>query len=436
VARNENGMLEAAFLNPRFHLKSTLSLCYSRLKKSACRLPAASNKECAFAMNSRTVAALTGFLLLYGALVAYIGWNGWLYLSSVGGSPPAIIYWLLIGLLSLGYVLGRMGESTALRPLAEPLKVAGSYWIGLFQYSLLLLPIAGIIGLSLKLAGLPQTVYISGVGSAVAILLLVLLVVGTRNAWSPVIRRYAVTIPKSAGPRKTLTIAMASDLHLGIVIGKRHIARLVNKVNEIKPDIILLPGDILDDDLAPFLRKGMASALEQLKAPLGVYAVTGNHEYIGGKVPQYIQAMQEIGIPVLMDEAVVIENSFVVLGRKDKASAGFKGGGRKSVAELVETLPRELPIIMLDHQPSDLNAAQAAGIDLSLSGHTHRGQMAPNHWITKRMFELDWGYKQKGSLHAIVSSGFGFWGPPMRLGSRSEVVEIKVTFENLGRGQL
>jgi predicted MPP superfamily phosphohydrolase len=180
----------------------------------------------------------------------------------------------------------------------------------------------------------------------------------------------------------------------------------------------------------------MASALEQLKAPLGVYAVTGNHEYIGGKVPQYIQAMQEIGIPVLMDEAVVIENSFVVLGRKDKASAGFKGGGRKSVAELVETLPRELPIIMLDHQPSDLNAAQAAGIDLSLSGHTHRGQMAPNHWITKRMFELDWGYKQKGSLHAIVSSGFGFWGPPMRLGSRSEVVEIKVTFENLGRGQL
>ncbi|MHA7965684.1 metallophosphoesterase [Paenibacillus sp. CAU 1782] len=379
-------------------------------------------------MNTRAVAALTGFLLLYGALVAYIGWNGWMFLSSVGGSPPAIIYWLLLGLLSLGYILGRLGESTALRPLAGPLKIAGSYWIGLFQYSLLLLPVAGLAGLVLKLAGMPQSVYLVGTGTAVAAFLLILLVVGTRNAWSPVIRHYDISIPKIAGERKTLTIAMASDLHLGTVIGNRHIARLVKKVNDIAPDIILLPGDILDDDLAPFLRKGMASTLGQLKAPLGVYAVTGNHEYIGGKVPQFVEAMREIGIPVLMDEAVVIEDSFVVLGRKDKASGGFKGGGRKTVAELTESLPREMPVIMLDHQPSDLDAAQAAGIDLSLSGHTHRGQMAPNHWITRRMFELDWGYKQKGSLHAVVSSGFGFWGPPLRLGSRSEVVELKVTF--------
>jgi len=81
---------------------------------------------------------------------------------------------------------------------------------------------------------------------------------------------------------------------------------------------------------------------------------------------------------------------------------------------------------MMDHQPAELTQAMESGIDLIVSGHTHRGQMAPNHFITKRVFELDWGYKQKEQLHAIVSSGYGFWGPPLRLGSRSEVVYIEV----------
>ncbi|MOA56893.1 putative metallophosphoesterase [compost metagenome] len=85
---------------------------------------------------------------------------------------------------------------------------------------------------------------------------------------------------------------------------------------------------------------------------------------------------------------------------------------------------------MLDHQPSDLASAAEQGIDISVSGHTHRGQMMPNHLITKRLFELDWGYLRKGGLHAIVSSGFGTWGPPIRIGSRSEVVQIEVEFAN------
>lgn len=87
-----------------------------------------------------------------------------------------------------------------------------------------------------------------------------------------------------------------------------------------------------------------------------------------------------------------------------------------------------MPIIAMDHQPTDLQAAADNGVDLLLCGHTHRGQMAPNHLVTRRMYELDWGYKQKGSMHTIVSSGFGFWGPPLRLGSQSEIVQIEVTF--------
>ncbi|MNT99041.1 putative metallophosphoesterase [compost metagenome] len=82
----------------------------------------------------------------------------------------------------------------------------------------------------------------------------------------------------------------------------------------------------------------------------------------------------------------------------------------------------------MDHQPSALQEAADNGIDLSLHGHTHRGQMAPNHWITRRIFELDWGYLRKGNLHAFVSSGYGSWGPPIRIGSRSEILDITIRF--------
>lgn len=378
-------------------------------------------------MKLRAVVTFIGFLAIYGALAGYIGWNGWLFLSELTGWDNSFLYVCITAVVAFGYIIGRLAQSTPLGWLTNPLKLIGSYWLGLLQYSILLLPIADIAGLLLKWGGAEKDIYITAVGGVVMLLLIVFLAIGSRNAWLPIIRTYKVHIPKRVGNRKKLTIAMASDLHLGTVIGNRHLQRLLRKVEDIKPDIILLPGDILDDDLAPFLKKGMKHVLGKLKAPLGVYAVTGNHEYYGGKVPEFVAALDSIGIRVLMDEIAVIEGEFAVIGRKDKA-VGNRNGGRLSIKELVEPLDRSLPVIMLDHQPTDLTAASDNGIDLSLSGHTHRGQLAPNHLITRRMFELDWGYLQKGGLHAIVSSGFGFWGPPLRIGSRSEVLRIEVEF--------
>ena len=148
--------------------------------------------------------------------------------------------------------------------------------------------------------------------------------------------------------------------------------------------------------------------------------------------------MQRIGIPVLLDEVVLIDERFYLAGRKDHTatsargsgeSIGSAGGGRVSVEELLADIDRAYPIILMDHQPLQIAQAADAGVDISLSGHTHRGQLTPNHWITRRLFELDWGYLHKGQLHAFVSSGFGTWGPPLRLGSRCEVLQIDVQFE-------
>ncbi|CAM4309826.1 hypothetical protein FHS16_000708 [Paenibacillus endophyticus] len=379
-------------------------------------------------MKLRFIAIIFCVLLVYSGISFYIGWNGWLFLSTVFDLKSAGWYTLAAGLIAYAYIIGRAAYGTPLRPIAEAFKVVGSYWFAILEYAVLILPPANIIALILKATGADPAVYIVGVGSVVFGLMAILLLRGSWNAWSPIIRTYQVQVQKPAGELKKLRIAMASDLHLGNIVGNRHLERLVSHIEQIQPDLILLPGDILDDDIEPFLRKNMSAVLGKLKAPLGVYAVTGNHEYIGRKVPEFITAMDAIGIRVLMDESALIADSFYLVGRKDKASAGFGADGRMTIGDLIAPLDQSKPLIMLDHQPSDIAKAAENGIDISVSGHTHRGQMMPNHLITKRLFELDWGYLKKGSLHAIVSSGFGSWGPPIRIGSRSEVVHIEVEF--------
>lgn len=379
-------------------------------------------------MKLRVVAIVFGVLLLYSGISFYIGWNGWLLLSHLFHLENATVYTIIASIIAFSYIIGRLAYRAPFKPVAEVLKLIGSYWFAVLEYAVIILPPANVVALILKAAGAEKSIYIVGVGGLALLIMAVLLIRGSWNAWSPIVRTYHVQVPKPAGKLKKLRIAMASDLHLGTIVGNRHLVRLVNKVEEIKPDLILLPGDILDDDIEPFLRKNMSTELGKLKAPLGVYAVTGNHEYIGRKVPEFIAAMDAIGIRVLMDETALIADSFYVIGRKDKAAAGFSGKGRLPIQELVAPLDQSRPLIMLDHQPSDIASAADNGIDISVSGHTHRGQMMPNHLITRKLFELDWGYLKKGGLHAIVSSGFGTWGPPVRIGSRSEVIHIEVEF--------
>jgi predicted MPP superfamily phosphohydrolase len=380
-------------------------------------------------MNPRFIAILFVFLLIYSSISLYIGWNGWVLLSALLPGSGWLLYAILFGIAAFGYIIGRAAYNTPLKPVAEGFKIVGSYWFAILEYGLLILPLADLLSLTLKSLGADRTVYVTGVGLAALLTLVLIMLRGSYNAWSPVVRTYDVNVPKQAGELKQLRIAMASDLHLGNLVGKRHLERLVSTIERIKPDLILLPGDILDDDIEPFIRKQMAPVLGKLQAPLGVFAVTGNHEYIGRKVPEFVAAMDAIGIRVLMDETVLVADSFYLIGRKDKASAGVSGQPRQSIAALLSPLDRSMPLIMLDHQPADLIQAAEDGVDLSVSGHTHRGQLMPNHLITRKIFVLDWGYKRIKKLHAIVSSGFGTWGPPIRIGSRSEVVQINVQFQ-------
>ena len=360
----------------------------------------------------------TIILLLFNGLLFYIGWNGWLWLKTSFGIENVILYSLFYFLFSYSFLIGRLS------PYLAFFRTVGNIWFGIFQYALILLPIADIFILSLKLAIGPllqQTYLLTGI--TVILLFLIIFGFGLYNAYCPIIRKYQISVPKKNGKRSAMRIAVASDMHFGRLSGVRHLKRLVAEVKKIEPDLILLPGDIIDDEPEPFIQKNMGSIMKDLKAPLGVFGVLGNHEYYGGQIPQFIDHMKNINIKILLDELLTIEDSFHLLGRKDKTDKA-----RKTFEELVGDIDRSYPIIAMDHQPYEIKQAQENGIDVLFSGHTHRGQMAPNHFITRKIYELDWGYLQKEQLHTFVSSGYGFWGPPLRIGSRSEILQIDITF--------
>jgi predicted MPP superfamily phosphohydrolase len=205
---------------------------------------------------------------------------------------------------------------------------------------------------------------------------------------------------------------MVSDIHLGNLIDNSRLQDLVSQINTLHPDIILLAGDIIDEDVQPFMSQGMHITFRQLQAPYGVYAVLGNHEYIGGNPEYIVAALTNAGVNVLRDQVVKVADSFYVAGRDDRSVERQLSAGRQRqpLPSLLANLDTGLPLILLDHQPYRLDDSQANGVDLQLSGHTHYGQIFPNNLITGMIYEDDWGYLQKGKFQAIVSCGYGTWG--------------------------
>ncbi|MCH1624049.1 metallophosphoesterase [Ferdinandcohnia quinoae] len=349
-------------------------------------------------------------LLLYAALSFYIGYNGWVWLKRSFFFKKKKTYTFIIILLSLSIFVSVFSTWV-------PLILIGYYWLILVGYSLILLPLANILYFLIRKKG------IRWIGSSVLSIYLFIFIFGTYNAWNPIVRNYSIAIDKNI-EREELNILLVSDFHLGSIVGKNHLQRFVDIVDETKPDIILIPGDLINDNIEPFKKENMADIMKKIKAPLGVYASLGNHDYYGNDDEEIVKTMEKLGIKVLTDESIMIEDEFFIIGRNDPTDEN-----RKKMSTLVSGLDKTKPLMMLDHQPTELGIAEDNGVDLILSGHTHRGQVAPANLITNMLFENDWGYLKKGKLHSFVSSGFGTWGPPLRIGSQAEVMMIHVTFE-------
>ena len=246
---------------------------------------------------------------------------------------------------------------------------------------------------------------------------LALFALGLYNAYTPVIRHQKVVIDKKLS--RPLRIGMASDTHLGILVGARQLDRLAGIMKNEKADLILLPGDLMDDNVEAYRRENMRPHLAKLAAPLGVYATLGNHDFFGDEREVY-EELEKAGIEVLANRAVE-KNGLLIVGRNDDLDKR-----RPSTRKLLSGQNTALPVILLDHRPTQIEAHSRLPVDIQVSGHVHNGQIAPANLIVRTLYHLHYGYEKIGNGHFFVTSGYGFWGIPLRLGSQSEVWIIDV----------
>ena len=373
-------------------------------------------------------------LSIYGLVNTYIFVRG---LQAIPiGSPLRFwfipVFWFLAG----SFILARFLERAVPCDVTEMFTWIGSFWLAAMAYFVIIVILLDLTrGLNHLVHLLPSSLYIDFPKTKLMVfwislgVVAIALIGGFINARNPKITRLHIEIPKKVEGSTQLTIALASDIHLGTLIGKCGALRLVNGINSLSPDIILLAGDVVDEDLKPVIRRNLGETLKNLHAKYGVYAITGNHEYIGGAA-EAVAYLKAHNIDYLQDTAVLIDGKFWLAGRDDRDISRFTGKKRKTLGEILKAVDRSFPVILMDHQPFQFQEVVDQGVDLQLSGHTHDGQIWPFNYITKAMYEVSWGYKKKGQTHFYVSSGFGTWGPPVRLGNRPEIVYITVHFRN------
>jgi len=367
-------------------------------------------------------------LVIYSLINYYILRRG---LQAFSPDPAARkwIITIVIG-VAASFVAGRFLERASVNWFSAALIWLGSFWLAIMVYLLMQLLVIDLFrAVNHFVHFLPNFITENPVkagkitGYFVVIISLIVVTVGHINTWYPATRKMNLNIDKDGGNLKNLHIVALSDIHLGTTIEKRHMAGIVKRVNTLNPDIILIPGDIIDDN------SNVGEKLKAFQSKYGVYAVTGNHEYIGG-VQKAKKYLAEQGINLLNDTAKLFDESFYVVGREDLTINQFTNSKRKELSEIIDGIDQSKPMILMDHQPAKLEQAENNGIDLQLSGHTHNGQLWPFNFITRMVYELSWGYKQKGNTHYYVSSGVGGWGPPIRTVNRPEIISIMLNFSH------
>lgn len=375
--------------------------------------------------------AILGLTILSGIGNYYIGLRFWQSIGSVVGTAWINYYWTIYLLVMGSYFFGRIGAIYFPGDCSDKLIWAGSYCLGLAFYLCLVWLCYDIGVLIFRFIGfVPQEGSYYSLTSATLVLLVAISLVayGAYNARRVKIRSYQLMIQKEAHKENEFHVVMVSDLHLGLLVGRKRLEDAVEIVNGLEAEAVLLIGDIIDENIGSFVENGMPEVLCGIRSKFGVFGVLGSHEYIYGHAEKTLEYLKQSGIKMLRDTYVELPNGVYLVGRDDLFREQFLGTPRKKLSHILQGCKAHQPIILMDHQPVELAEAQLHRVDLQLSGHTHHGQFFPLTMLTQWFFEIDWGYLQKGMYQLIVSSGYGTWGPPIRLGTRAEIVDITIKF--------
>lgn len=348
------------------------------------------------------------FVTLYWGMNYFVFWNLAPVLPRGLRGVTALIFWLM----GSSFIILQFIKRKVRLPRLTYLSGA---WMGFLALGITLYTIEMILE-----SIVPQFEYVLDLGAAILLIVLTLLSLG--RVWGgPKVKEITIQHPKLQG--KPISLVHLSDVHLGLMTSKAWVEGLVKQVNDLKPDLVVFTGDLVDD--AYEIVEEFAPILARLKSSLGSYAVAGNHEHYQG-IENFYRFLDAAGIELLHNESKIIDQRINIIGIDDLGIQRGKTGLGKHFDTIVELCADQFFNLLLIHQPVGFKATAEKGVDLQLSGHTHRGQVPPLNPLIYFFYPDSYGLKKYGQSYLYVTSGTGTWGPPMRLFSDSEVVKITI----------
>lgn len=331
------------------------------------------------------------------------------------------------------------------------IKIVGNYWLGVVQYILLFVIWFDLIRIILLKWKLINEKIIHARKTFILVGILCFLVVGAFSTYGVihakkiVVNSYQVQIDKKVDKFSNLKVALVSDLHFGYNSSLSHVKKMVKLINESDPDVVVIAGDIFDNSYEAIYKPDkIIQEIKKIKTKYGVYAVYGNHD-IDEKIlagftfswkknknlndPRMTSFLEKANVKLLRDESLLIDDSFYLVGRIDYHKYGMEVEKRKTIEELVSSFDKSKPIILVDHEPYELEEIAKAGVDLDLSGHTHNGQMFPSNVFIKFIWKNPHGLLKVDNMYSAVTSGVGVYGPNMRVGTTAEVMVLDLSFK-------
>ncbi|MCQ2205031.1 MAG: metallophosphoesterase [Bacteroidales bacterium] len=375
------------------------------------------------------------FLLIIGIYLGACVYIAVRVAKSLDSKVARVVSSVVVAALTLLFPLQRMIMGVASEGVVRVVYLVGTLWLVVVLYSIVMFLIFGIARFIAKKKNgeVPR----ANMGTIWRTLLIVFIIIvcGMVNAYTPKVTRYTVHAEKM-NEGDTIKIALASDIHAGYAIRKGDVERLVRIVNSEKVDFCILAGDIFDGDIRPVIDNDLCAPLREMKTRRGVIAAMGNHEYMadGERAAEYLRTLN---LTLLRDSAMAVSSTsfdmqpYIWFIGRDDMSRNFRMGpmaglkGTKNIEELDNDTCQVK--IVIDHQPGRTDESERIGADLHVSGHTHSGQVWPMKILTGMIYENDYGHTNKGKTDIIVTSGFGTWGPRVRIGNSPEVVVIEIT---------
>jgi predicted MPP superfamily phosphohydrolase len=322
---------------------------------------------------------------------------------------PLFILGSSLGFLSASFIVATILGSRFYNRFTRVYYLLSAIWIGVFTYLFLASVIYGLLALLLRNS--------AGVAESLIVVVLAMSTYGVIHARKLIITRIEVSLPNLPPSWRGRTAVWISDVHLGQLHGLPFAQAIVAKVSSLSPDIIFIGGDLYDGTGAPDIPE-LTSPLKEWSAPLGTYFITGNHEEYGNR-EEFLAAVASAGMRILDDEMIVIDGLQLIGVDYQRAA---KADQFATILARLSIDPHK-PSLLLKHEPKDLPIAHAAGISFQISGHTHQGQLWPFNYLAELTHKgYAYGLKHYKDMQIYVSSGTGTWGPPMRVGTDSEIV--------------